>query len=90
MASPNERGECTISISYHVLSFSQQNYNYLHEVFFFCCFCFPQVLELLTSGHDSEVGKSWRIPKFTSDELDDYSMVFGYDVPSDISLEDFL
>ncbi|KAK7265306.1 hypothetical protein RJT34_32924 [Clitoria ternatea] len=49
-----------------------------------------EVLELLTSGQDSEVGKSWRIPKFTSDELDDYSMVFGYDVPSDISLEDYL
>ncbi|XP_057415860.1 probable receptor-like serine/threonine-protein kinase At5g57670 isoform X2 [Lotus japonicus] len=49
-----------------------------------------EVLELLTSGQDSEVGKSWRIPKFTSDELDDYSMVFGYDVPSDVSLEDYL
>ncbi|XP_027368772.1 probable receptor-like serine/threonine-protein kinase At5g57670 [Abrus precatorius] len=49
-----------------------------------------EVLELLTSGQDKEVGKSWRIPKFTSDELDDYSMVFGYDVPSDISLEDYL
>ncbi|KAK7347684.1 hypothetical protein VNO80_22222 [Phaseolus coccineus] len=49
-----------------------------------------EVLELLTSGEDSEVGKSWRIPKFTSDELDDYSMVFGYDVPSDLSLEDYL
>lgn len=49
-----------------------------------------EVLQLLTTGQDSEVGKSWRIPKFTSDELDDYSMVFGYDVPSDISLEDYL
>ncbi|KAG4959064.1 hypothetical protein JHK87_035697 [Glycine soja] len=49
-----------------------------------------EVLELLTSGQESEVGKSWRIPKFTSDELDDYSMVFGYDVPSDVSLEDYL
>ncbi|XP_004507811.1 probable receptor-like serine/threonine-protein kinase At5g57670 isoform X2 [Cicer arietinum] len=49
-----------------------------------------EVLELLTSGQNSEVGKSWRIPKFTSDELDDYSMIFGYDVPSDISLEDYL
>jgi len=48
------------------------------------------VLELLTNGQDYEVGKSWRIPKFTSDELDDYSMIFGYDVPSDISLEDYL
>ncbi|RHN64790.1 putative protein kinase RLK-Pelle-RLCK-VI family [Medicago truncatula] len=49
-----------------------------------------EVLELLTNGQDYEVGKSWRIPKFTSDELDDYSMIFGYDVPSDISLEDYL
>ncbi|KAL2338598.1 hypothetical protein Fmac_013044 [Flemingia macrophylla] len=49
-----------------------------------------EVLELLASGQESEAGKSWRIPKFTSDELDDYSMVFGYDVPSDISLEDYL
>jgi len=57
---------------------------------FFLVFGFTQVLELLTSGEDSEVGKSWRIPKFTSDELDDYSMVFGYDVPSDLSLEDYL
>ncbi|KAK7388467.1 hypothetical protein VNO78_23283 [Psophocarpus tetragonolobus] len=49
-----------------------------------------EVLELLTSGQETEVGKSWRIPKFTSDELDDYSMVLGYDVPSDIYLEDYL
>ncbi|KAI9125660.1 hypothetical protein K1719_003078 [Acacia pycnantha] len=49
-----------------------------------------EVLELLTNGEDSEAGNSWRIPQFTSDELDDYSMAFGYEVPSDISLEDFL
>ena len=42
------------------------------------------------TGHDSDVAKSWRMPKFTSDELDDYSMVFGYEVPTDISLEEFL
>ncbi|KAG5563769.1 hypothetical protein RHGRI_000089 [Rhododendron griersonianum] len=47
-----------------------------------------EVLELLTIGNDSEVARSWRMPKFTSDEMDDYSMVFGYDLPSDISLED--
>jgi hypothetical protein len=47
-------------------------------------------LELLTGGQETEVAESWRIPKFTSDELDDYSMVFGYDVPSNISLEDYL
>ncbi|XP_028775425.1 probable receptor-like serine/threonine-protein kinase At5g57670 [Neltuma alba] len=49
-----------------------------------------EVLELLISGEDSEAGNSRRIPKFTSDELDDYSMAFGYEVPSDISLQDFL
>ncbi|XP_054807464.1 probable receptor-like serine/threonine-protein kinase At5g57670 isoform X2 [Prosopis cineraria] len=52
-----------------------------------------EVLELLSSGEDSEAGKSWRIPKLTtseSDELDDYSMAFGYEVPSDIYLEEFL
>ncbi|PQQ04373.1 putative receptor-like serine/threonine-protein kinase [Prunus yedoensis var. nudiflora] len=48
-----------------------------------------EVLELLTHGHNSEVAKSW-IPKFSSDELDDYSMVFGYDVPVDIDLEAYL
>lgn len=42
------------------------------------------------TGHDSDVAKSWRMPKFTSDELDDYSMAFGYEVPTDISLEEFL
>ncbi|XP_058187570.1 probable receptor-like serine/threonine-protein kinase At5g57670 [Rhododendron vialii] len=47
-----------------------------------------EVLELLTIGNDSEVARSWRMPKFTSDEMDDYSMIFGYDLPSDISLED--
>ncbi|XP_042060502.1 probable receptor-like serine/threonine-protein kinase At5g57670 isoform X1 [Salvia splendens] len=48
-----------------------------------------EVLQLLTYGQDSEVGRSsWRIPKFTSDEMDDYSMIFGYKLPSDLSLED--
>ncbi|KAF5749452.1 receptor-like serine/threonine-protein kinase [Tripterygium wilfordii] len=47
-----------------------------------------EVLDLLTSnGNDSD---DMSIPKFISDEMDDYSMVFGYDVPTDISLEDFL
>ncbi|XP_057998607.1 probable receptor-like serine/threonine-protein kinase At5g57670 isoform X2 [Hevea brasiliensis] len=49
-----------------------------------------EVLELLTIGHDSELARSWRMPKFTSDELDDYSMVFGYEVPVDVALEDYL
>ncbi|KAL8468852.1 hypothetical protein ACS0TY_031890 [Phlomoides rotata] len=48
-----------------------------------------EVLQLLTYGQDSEIGRtSWRIPKFTSDEMDDYSLIFGYQLPSDISLED--
>ncbi|XP_060171598.1 probable receptor-like serine/threonine-protein kinase At5g57670 isoform X1 [Lycium barbarum] len=47
-----------------------------------------EVLELLRYGDDSEAARSWRIPKFTSDEIDDYSMVFGYDLPSDLILED--
>ncbi|XP_031385185.1 probable receptor-like serine/threonine-protein kinase At5g57670 isoform X2 [Punica granatum] len=50
-----------------------------------------EVLELLINGEDSEAAsRSWRIPKSTSDEMDDYSMVFGYEVPTDISLEDSL
>ncbi|KAJ8767494.1 hypothetical protein K2173_017538 [Erythroxylum novogranatense] len=49
-----------------------------------------EVLKLLTDGLNSEIARSWRMPKFTSDELDDYSMVFGYDVPVDIDLEDCL
>ncbi|XP_065850345.1 probable receptor-like serine/threonine-protein kinase At5g57670 isoform X2 [Euphorbia lathyris] len=50
-----------------------------------------EVLELLINGEDSEVARSWRMPKFTSDDLDDYSMVFGYDVPLDhIDLHDYL
>nr|TKR97910.1 hypothetical protein D5086_0000208240 [Populus alba] len=51
-----------------------------------------EVLELLTGtgGHDSEVARSWRMPKFTSDELDDYSVTFGYDVAVDIASEDYL
>ncbi|CAI0394059.1 unnamed protein product [Linum tenue] len=50
-----------------------------------------EVLELLTTcQQDSEIGKSRRIPKFTSDELDDFSMVYGYDVPLEIDLEEYL
>nr|ALB00480.1 RBK1 [Populus tomentosa] len=49
-----------------------------------------EVLEVLTGGHDSEVARSWRMPKFTSDELDDYSVTFGYDVAVDIASEDYL
>ncbi|KAI3701668.1 hypothetical protein L6452_26910 [Arctium lappa] len=49
-----------------------------------------EVLEVLQYGDDSEFAKSWRIPEFTQEEneMDDYSMIFGYDVPSDISLDD--
>ncbi|GER27805.1 protein kinase superfamily protein [Striga asiatica] len=45
-----------------------------------------EVMELLKYGQDSEIG--WRIPKFKSDEMDDYSMIFGYQLPSDLSIED--
>ncbi|KAE8735463.1 putative receptor-like serine/threonine-protein kinase [Hibiscus syriacus] len=72
----------------------------MHTSVLTACYCVRQsaewrpsmseVLELLMSGQDSDVAKSWRMPKFTSDELDDYSMVFGYEVPTHISLEDFL
>ncbi|KAF3452838.1 hypothetical protein FNV43_RR03271 [Rhamnella rubrinervis] len=72
----------------------------LHRVVLTASYCIRQssiwrptmteVLELLTNGHDSEVARSWRIPKFTSDELDDYSMVYGYEVPSHINLEECL
>ncbi|XP_031095681.1 probable receptor-like serine/threonine-protein kinase At5g57670 [Ipomoea triloba] len=47
-----------------------------------------EVLDLLRYGDDSEAARSWRIPKFTSDEMDDCSMVFGYDLPSDLIVED--
>ncbi|KAJ9550861.1 hypothetical protein OSB04_014906 [Centaurea solstitialis] len=49
-----------------------------------------EVLEVLQYGDDSEFAKSWRILEFTQEEneMDDYSMIFGYDVPSDISLDD--
>ncbi|MBA0726508.1 hypothetical protein Golax_002332 [Gossypium laxum] len=72
----------------------------MHRSVLTACYCVRQsavwrpsmseVLELLMTGHDSDVAKSWRMPKFTSDELDDYSMVFGYEVPTGISLEEFL
>ncbi|KAI4376269.1 hypothetical protein MLD38_014051 [Melastoma candidum] len=48
------------------------------------------VLELLLNGNNSKEEKSWRIQKFSSDEMDDFSMVFGYEVPTDISLEDLI
>ncbi|XVF47765.1 hypothetical protein PTKIN_Ptkin03bG0136800 [Pterospermum kingtungense] len=72
----------------------------MHRSVLTACYCVRQsavwrpsmseVLELLMTGLDSDAAKSWRMPKFTSDELDDYSMVFGYEVPTDISLEEFL
>ncbi|KAL3819526.1 hypothetical protein ACJIZ3_005431 [Penstemon smallii] len=47
-----------------------------------------EVLQLLTYSRDSDV-TSWKIPKFTSeDEMDDYSMILGYQLPSDLALED--
>ncbi|GKV00512.1 hypothetical protein SLEP1_g13188 [Rubroshorea leprosula] len=72
----------------------------MHRSVLTACYCVRQsaawrpsmseVLELLTSGNDSKAVKSWRMPKFTSDDLDDYSMIFGYEVPTDICLEEFL
>ncbi|XVF34273.1 hypothetical protein REPUB_Repub18cG0045300 [Reevesia pubescens] len=72
----------------------------MHRSVLTACYCVRQsavwrpsmseVLELLMTGHDTDVAKSWRMPKFTYDELNDYSMVFGYEVPTDISLEEFL
>lgn len=46
------------------------------------------MLALLTDGGDSAVARRWRVPKYTSDEMDEYSMVFGSDVPTDIVLDD--
>lgn len=44
---------------------------------------------MLTNGNDySKLTRSWRIPKFTSDEMDDYSMIYGYELPSHITLDD--
>ncbi|XP_016579660.2 probable receptor-like serine/threonine-protein kinase At5g57670 isoform X2 [Capsicum annuum] len=74
------------------------NMDELHKMVLTASYCVRQssvwrpstteVLELLRYGDDSEAARSWRIPKFTSDEVDDYSMVFGYDLPSDLILED--
>ncbi|CAH1449355.1 unnamed protein product [Lactuca virosa] len=49
-----------------------------------------EVLEVLQYGDDSNFTKSWRIPKYTQEgnEMDDYSMIFGYDVPQDICLDE--
>lgn len=48
-----------------------------------------EVLELLADGdHDSAVARRWRVPKYTSDEMDEYSMVFASDAPTDILLDD--
>lgn len=52
-----------------------------------------QVLEVLTNGNDSDIAKSLRIPKLRPNDdnkLDDYSMIFGYEVPIDALLEDYL
>ncbi|KAH9622891.1 hypothetical protein KSS87_001160 [Heliosperma pusillum] len=47
-----------------------------------------EVLELLTDGQDSEHARRWSSLKSSSgDEMDDYSMVFGYSLPVDIDLE---
>ncbi|KAK9931899.1 hypothetical protein M0R45_019153 [Rubus argutus] len=71
----------------------------LHSVVLAASYCVRQtsvwrpsmseVLELLNNGHNSEIART-SILKFSSDELDDYSMVYGYDIPEDIDLEDYL
>lgn len=48
---------------------------------------------MLNKGYDSEIAKSLRTPTLISNddnELDDYSMIFGYEVPIDILLEEYL
>ncbi|KAK1366838.1 Concanavalin A-like lectin/glucanase, subgroup [Heracleum sosnowskyi] len=49
-----------------------------------------EVLQLLMYGQDSEAAENWRLPKFRAEEMDDTSLLFGYDLPSDIVLEDIL
>ncbi|KAL2928944.1 hypothetical protein RDABS01_034355 [Bienertia sinuspersici] len=47
-----------------------------------------EVLELLSNDQDSEIARKWGVQKSSSDdEIDDYSMVFGYNVPIDKDLE---
>ncbi|XP_057536833.1 probable receptor-like serine/threonine-protein kinase At5g57670 isoform X1 [Amaranthus tricolor] len=46
-----------------------------------------EVLELLSNGQESEIAREWGILKGSSEEIDDYSMVFGYNVPIDKDLE---
>ncbi|XP_074276323.1 putative receptor-like serine/threonine-protein kinase At5g57670 isoform X2 [Silene latifolia] len=47
-----------------------------------------EVLELLTHGQDPEHARRWSMLKSSSgDEMDDYSMVFGYSLPVDIDLQ---
>ncbi|CAI9761071.1 unnamed protein product [Fraxinus pennsylvanica] len=70
----------------------------LHRVVLTASYCVRQssiwrpsmteVIQLLTYGQDSELVRSRRIPNFTSDEMDDYSMIYGYQLPSDLALED--
>ncbi|XP_057968017.1 probable receptor-like serine/threonine-protein kinase At5g57670 [Malania oleifera] len=47
-----------------------------------------EVLEFLTSDLDSEIAWSWRMSKCTDYDTDDYSMVVGCNVSTDIILED--
>ncbi|KAK6944260.1 UspA [Dillenia turbinata] len=45
-----------------------------------------EVLELLLNDRDPEIAQSWRFTKYTADDLiDDCSMDFDYELPSDIS-----
>ncbi|GMH16629.1 hypothetical protein Nepgr_018470 [Nepenthes gracilis] len=49
-----------------------------------------EVLELLTSGPNSEVHRSWRLPDISYDQAEDYSMASGYEAPKSNDLEDNL
>lgn len=48
------------------------------------------MLQLLMYGEDSEAAENWRLPKMRAEEMDDTCLLFGYELPSDIVLEDIL
>ncbi|KAM7252737.1 hypothetical protein ACFE04_008246 [Oxalis oulophora] len=47
-----------------------------------------EVLKLLSSDNDTELAKSWRISKFTLDDLDDSSKTYDNDAPTDVAIPD--
>ncbi|KAL8128705.1 hypothetical protein V2J09_017860 [Rumex salicifolius] len=49
----------------------------------------PSVLEILEVSYDPEHrGRTWRMPKISTEEVSDYSMVFGYNFPIDLNLDE--